>query len=198
GIQSFLFGAALCSLCLLYIYPIPSNTEEYWKVTAIDIFAKTGIIKYEKFISMILRLDYTQPVSDEYVTVMDTEFVDIPVCLYLPKSKSETPRRAVIYIHGGVFCLGSFKLRGLDALNRWTAKKLDAVVVGVDYRLAPQYKFPVPYEDCFTVVKYFLQDEILTKYGVDPTRIYIAGDSSGANLAAGVIQQVCFVFILRG
>lgn len=67
-----------------------------------------GIIKYEKFISMILRLDYTQPVSDEYVTVMDTEFVDIPVCLYLPKSKSETPRRAVIYIHGGVFCLGSF------------------------------------------------------------------------------------------
>ncbi|XP_004755622.1 arylacetamide deacetylase-like 2 [Mustela putorius furo] len=199
--KAFCLGL-LCALFAFCIYtPIPSNIEEYWKVTAIDISAKTGtfmamcletigIIKYEKFISMILRLDYTQPVSDEYVTVMDTEFVGIPVRLYLPKSKSETPRRAVIYIHGGVFCLGSFKFRALDALNRWTAKKLDAVVVGVDYRLAPQYKFPVPYEDCFTVVKYFLQDEILTKYGVDPTRICIAGDSSGANLAAGIIQQV--------
>lgn len=67
-----------------------------------------GIIKCEKCISMILRLDQTQPVSDEYVTVTDTEFVDIPVRLYLPKRKSETPRRAVIYIHGGGFCLGSF------------------------------------------------------------------------------------------
>ncbi|XP_047584133.1 arylacetamide deacetylase-like 2 isoform X2 [Lutra lutra] len=191
----------LCALFAFCIYtPIPSNIEEYWKVTAIDIFAKTGtfmaiclenigIIKYEKFISMILRLDHTQPVSDEYVTVMDTEFVDIPVRLYLPKRKSETPRRAVIYIHGGGFCLGSFKNTAFDALNRWTAKKLDAVVVGVDHRLAPQHKFPVPYEDCFTVVKFFLQDEILTKYGVDPTRICIAGDSSGGNLAAGVIQQ---------
>ncbi|XP_059021221.1 arylacetamide deacetylase-like 2 [Mustela lutreola] len=199
--KAFCLGL-LCALFAFCIYtPIPSNIEEYWKVTAIDISAKTGtfmamcletigIIKYEKFISMILRLDYTQPVSDEYVTVMDTEFVGIPVRLYLPKSKSETPRRAVIYIHGGGFCLGSFKFRALDALNRWTAKKLDAVVIGVDYRLAPQYKFPVPYEDCFTVVKYFLQDEILTKYGVDPTRICIAGDSSGANLAAGIIQQV--------
>ncbi|XP_047584144.1 arylacetamide deacetylase-like 2 isoform X4 [Lutra lutra] len=192
----------LCALFAFCIYtPIPSNIEEYWKVTAIDIFAKTGtfmaiclenigIIKYEKFISMILRLDHTQPVSDEYVTVMDTEFVDIPVRLYLPKRKSETPRRAVIYIHGGGFCLGSFKNTAFDALNRWTAKKLDAVVVGVDHRLAPQHKFPVPYEDCFTVVKFFLQDEILTKYGVDPTRICIAGDSSGGNLAAGVIQQI--------
>ncbi|XP_032708555.1 arylacetamide deacetylase-like 2 [Lontra canadensis] len=192
----------LCPLFAFCIYtPIPSNIEEYWKVTAIDIFAKTGtfmaiclesigIIKYEKFISMILRMDHTQPVSDEYVTVMDTEFVNIPVRLYLPKRKSETPRRAVIYIHGSGFCLGSFKNTAFDALNRWTAKKLDAVVVGVDHRLAPQHKFPVPYEDCFTAVKFFLQDEILTKYGVDPTRICIAGDSSGGNLAAGVIQQV--------
>lgn len=57
---------------------------------------------------MIFRLDYTQPQSDEYVTVTDTEFLDIPVRLYLPKRKSETARRAVIYVHGGAFCFGSF------------------------------------------------------------------------------------------
>lgn len=66
-----------------------------------------GIMRYEEFISMIFRLDYTQPLSDEYITVTDTTFVDIPVRLYLPKRKSETRRRAVIYFHGGGFCFGS-------------------------------------------------------------------------------------------
>ncbi|XP_038288622.1 arylacetamide deacetylase-like 2 isoform X3 [Canis lupus familiaris] len=79
---------------------------------------------------------------------------------------------------------------GFDSLNRWTANKLDSVVVGVDYRLAPQHHFPVQFEDCLAAVKFFLQDEILAKYGVDPTRICISGDSSGAGLAAGVTQQV--------
>lgn len=71
-------------------------------------FESIGTMKYEEVISMLLRLDYTQPVSDEYVTVMDTTFVHVPVRLYLPKRKSETPRRAVIYLHGGAFCFGSF------------------------------------------------------------------------------------------
>lgn len=71
-------------------------------------FENLGIMSFEDFISMIFRLDYTQPLSDEYVTVTDTAFTDIPVRLYLPKRKSETPRRAVIYFHGGAYCLGSF------------------------------------------------------------------------------------------
>lgn len=71
-------------------------------------FENLGIISFEDFISIIFRLDFTQPLSDEYVTVTDTAFTDIPVRLYLPKRKSETPRRAVIYIHGGAYCLGSF------------------------------------------------------------------------------------------
>lgn len=71
-------------------------------------FENLGIMSFEDFISMIIRLDYTQPLSDEYVTVTDTAFTNIPVRLYLPKRKSETPRRAVIYIHGGAYCFGSF------------------------------------------------------------------------------------------
>lgn len=71
-------------------------------------FENIGIMTYEDFISMIFRLDYTQPLSDENVTVTDTAFTDIPVRVYLPKRKSETPRRAVIYIHGGAYCFGSF------------------------------------------------------------------------------------------
>lgn len=71
-------------------------------------FENIGIMRYEEFMSMIFRLDYTQPLSDEYISVTDTAFNNIPVRLYLPKRKSETPRRAVIYIHGGAFCFGSF------------------------------------------------------------------------------------------
>ncbi|GAB1287563.1 Arylacetamide deacetylase-like 2 [Apodemus speciosus] len=137
-----------------------------------------GVMRYEEFASMIISLDYTQPYSDEHITVTDTTFVDIPVRLYLPKRKSEAPRRAVIYFHGGGFCFGSCKQRAFDFLNRWTANKLDAVVVGVEL------------EDGLTAVKFFLQDKILTKYGVDPTRIAVSGDSSGGTLTAAVAQQM--------
>ncbi|KFO32805.1 Arylacetamide deacetylase-like 2 [Fukomys damarensis] len=135
-------------------------------------------------------MDYTEPLSDEYITVIDTDFLHIPVRLYVPRRKAETLRRAIIYMHGGAFCFGSFKQRAFDFLNRWTANKLDAVVVGVDYRLAPQHHFPAQFEDGVTAVKFFLQDKILSKYGVDPSRICISGDSSGGTLAAAVTQQV--------
>nr|XP_021484366.1 arylacetamide deacetylase-like 2 [Meriones unguiculatus] len=79
-------------------------------------------------------------------------------------------------------------MQSYDDLNRWTANKLDAVVVGIDYRLAPQYPFPAALEDCVLVVKFLLQDKILEKYGVDPARICISGDSSGATLAAAATQ----------
>ncbi|XP_003511718.1 arylacetamide deacetylase-like 2 [Cricetulus griseus] len=201
GFKALCLGL-FCVSFLSYIYtPIPDNIEETWKVMALDAAAKTctlmalcleniGVMRYEEFISMIISLDYTQPLSDEHVTVTDTTFVDIPVRLYLPKRKSEAPRPAVIYFHGGGYCFGSFKQRAFDFLNRCTAKKLDAVVVGMDYRLAPQHHFPAQFEDGITAVKFFLQDKILAKYGVDPTRIAISGDSSGGTLAAAVTQQV--------
>uniref|UniRef100_A0A4X1STK4 Alpha/beta hydrolase fold-3 domain-containing protein n=1 Tax=Sus scrofa TaxID=9823 RepID=A0A4X1STK4_PIG len=201
GLKALLFGL-LCVLFASHIYvPVPGNIEEYWKVMALDAIAKTctfvalcfeniGIMRYEEFMSMIFRLDYTQPLSDEYISVTDTAFNNIPVRLYLPKRKSETPRRAVIYIHGGAFCFGSFKQKAFDFLNRWMANKLDAVVVGLDYRLAPQYRFPAQFEDSITAIKFFLQDKILEKYGVDPARICISGDSSGGTIAAAVTQQV--------
>ncbi|XP_049723395.1 arylacetamide deacetylase-like 2 [Elephas maximus indicus] len=201
GFKALCFGL-FCILFASHIYtPIPDNIEESWKVMVLVAGAKTctflalfleniGIMRFEEFFSMIIVLDYTQPLSDEYITVTDTTFIDIPVRLYLPKQKSETPRRAVIYMHGGGFCLGSFKQTAYDFLNRWTANRLDAVVVAVDYRLAPQYHFPVQLEDGITAVKFFLQDKILKKYGVDPSRICVSGDSSGGTLTAAVIQEM--------
>ncbi|XP_053077271.1 arylacetamide deacetylase-like 2 isoform X2 [Acinonyx jubatus] len=187
GFKTLCFGLTLI-LFAYYIYtPLPENIEEPWKATLLE---NMGLIRYAEFFSMLLKLDHTVLISDENITVMDTKFTDIPVCLYLPKKKSESQRRAVIFIHGGAFVMGSCRQTAYDFLNRWTANKLGAVVVGIDYRLAPQYQFPVPLEDVISVVRFFLQDNILAKYGVDPSRICISGDSSGGTLAAKVTQLV--------
>lgn len=66
-----------------------------------------GLMKYEEVFSAIAAAHYTKPISDENITVIDTNFSDIPVRLYLPKRKSERRRPAVIYIHGGIFVFGS-------------------------------------------------------------------------------------------
>ncbi|CAH6779102.1 Aadacl2fm1 [Phodopus roborovskii] len=79
-------------------------------------------------------------------------------------------------------------MAGYDDINRWTANKLDAVIVGIDYRLAPQYQFPAALEDCVLVIKFFLQDKVLAEYGIDQTRICIVGESSGGTLTALVTQ----------
>ncbi|XP_032081579.1 arylacetamide deacetylase-like [Thamnophis elegans] len=133
---------------------------------------------------------YTPPTSDEKVIVTDTEFSHVPVRLYIPTKQSDVLKRAVIFIHGGGWCIGSATMKSYDLLSRWTSERLNAVVVSVDYRLAPKYRFPVAFEDVYSVSKYFLQSSILEKYNVDPSRIGIAGDSAGGNLAAAVTQQV--------
>ncbi|CAO2613049.1 Arylacetamide deacetylase-like 2 [Lemmus lemmus] len=199
GCRTVCFGF----LCVLFAYcvytPVPENIEEPWKVRLMDALIKMtslvgtlleniGLMKYEEIFSAISTAYFTKPISDENITVIDTNFSDIPVRLYLPKRKSERRRPAVIYIHGGIFVFGSCKISSNDDLNRWTANKLDAVVVGIEYRLAPQYRFPVALEDCVSASKFFLQDKVLAEYGVDPTRICVMGDSSGGTLAAAVVQ----------
>ncbi|KAL1777667.1 arylacetamide deacetylase-like 2 [Sigmodon hispidus] len=201
GYKTLCFGF----FCILFAYciysPLPENIEEPWKVRFMDVLIKMtshvatlleniGLMKYEEVFSTLATVHFTKPISDENITVTDTNFSDIFVRLYLPKKKSEKQRPAVLFIHGGVFVFGSCKMSAYDDLNRLTANRLDAVVVGIDYRLAPQYQFPVAFEDCLSVVKFFLQDKVLAEYGVDPSRICIMGESSGAALTASVIQRL--------
>ncbi|XP_020006918.1 arylacetamide deacetylase-like 2 [Castor canadensis] len=190
----------LCVVFAYYIHtPMPENFEEPWKIGLMDaamkmtsltglLFENIGLMKYEELFYSLTSLLLTKAISDENITVTDTNFSGIPVRLYLPKRKSERQRPAVIFLHGGAFVLGSCKLEAYDFLNRLVANQLDAVVVGADYRLAPQYHFPVSLEDSIFAVKFFLQDKIPVKYDVDPTRICISGDSSGGMLATQVTQ----------
>ncbi|XP_040469040.1 arylacetamide deacetylase-like [Falco naumanni] len=189
-------------LLAYYVYtPIPEDSEEPWKLMLItasfraighlaEVADRLGLMHYMEVLMLITAADYVAPMSDENVTVIDTEFSNIAVRLYLPQKASDGLRRAVIYFHGGGWCLGQAGMKSYDHLTRWTSNRLNAVVVSVSYRLAPKYRFPVQFEDVYSVTKFFLQSSILSQYEVDPERVCVAGDSAGGNLAAAVAQQL--------
>lgn len=181
--------------------PLPDNIEEPWRLIWTSIQVKTvinlatfaellGINHFMNTVMFYMSLQEVPPTSDENVTVMDTTFNNVPVRIYIPKRKSETLRRGLFYIHGGGWCLGSAASSGYDFLSRRTANRLDAVVISTNYRLAPKYHFPNQFEDVYNAVRWFLRQDVLDKYGVDPKRVGISGDSSGGNLAAAVTQQL--------
>src|SRR4051794_18083334 len=72
---------------------------------------------------------------------------DLPLRIYTPQAWSRRPRPVVLNFHGGGFVLGS--ARQCDWICSTVAADLDAVVVSVDYRLAPSHKFPAAVEDCY-------------------------------------------------
>ncbi|XP_061575462.1 arylacetamide deacetylase isoform X2 [Cololabis saira] len=141
---------------------------------------------------IITVVEKIAPVSDEHVKVTEEKFDGVEVVLYQPKLQegNNDLRRAVIYLHGGGWCLGSSRMSPYDLLARKMVTELDAVVLSVEYRLAPAHHFPVPYEDVHRVVKHFFQKRVLAQYSVDPGRVAVSGDSAGGNLAAAVSQQL--------
>uniref|UniRef100_A0AAZ3SML9 Neutral cholesterol ester hydrolase 1a n=1 Tax=Oncorhynchus tshawytscha TaxID=74940 RepID=A0AAZ3SML9_ONCTS len=127
------------------------------------------------------------------VRVSDVDFDKVPVRVYEPPAAGGGDgglRRAVMFYHGGGWALGTTKMGSYDVLCRQMSDELNAVVVSVEYRLAPEVHFPVQYKDCLAAAKHFLELGILGKLSVDPQRVAVSGDSAGGNLAAAVAQQV--------
>ncbi|XP_056664179.1 arylacetamide deacetylase-like isoform X2 [Monodelphis domestica] len=186
-----------CVLIAYYCYtPVPDKIEQQWELMMIWSFMRIQMHIAPLFEMLgfrpfpLLEILVVPPTSDENVTVTDTLFNNVPVRVFVPKQKSSTLRRAVFYIHGGGWVTGSAAWDPYDELGRWMVERLDAVVVSTDYRLSPQYHFPTQFEDVYDALRWFLRKKVLAEYGVDPTRICIAGDSAGGNLAAAVNQKL--------
>nr|XP_055058153.1 neutral cholesterol ester hydrolase 1a [Misgurnus anguillicaudatus]XP_055058154.1 neutral cholesterol ester hydrolase 1a [Misgurnus anguillicaudatus]XP_055058155.1 neutral cholesterol ester hydrolase 1a [Misgurnus anguillicaudatus] len=200
----------LCGITLLtiavahYVYiPLPEQISEPWKLMLLDATFRgavwmgdvahwMGLSHSVRVInSAIIGFESLVPITNTEIRVEDTLFDGVSVRVYHPNGKKEGKlRRAVVFIHGGGWALGAPKLGSYDSLCRQMAADLEAVVVNVDYRMAPDVHFPVPYDDCVKAAKHFLSVETLEKYSVDPERVAVCGDSAGGNLAAAVAQRI--------
>ncbi len=101
---------------------------------------------------------------------------DIPIRIYTPEGV-DLP--ILLYFHGGGWVAGS--VEAVENIGRAIADRAGHIVTNVDYRLAPEHKFPAGLEDCYAAVKWAAEHG--GELGGDPARIVVAGDSAGGNFA---------------
>jgi acetyl esterase len=115
---------------------------------------------------------------DHKITGVDHE---IPVRIFFPSDKGEL-NRILIFFHGGGWVIGNIDSYTKVCSNM--AKQTGHIVISVDYRLAPEHRFPAGLEDCYTVTKEIFENAAL--FDVKKEDITLIGDSAGGNLAAVV------------
>lgn len=108
---------------------------------------------------------------------------EIAVRVYRPTANEAAP--VVVFLHGGGWVLCD--LDSHDGTCRRIANDSGCVVVATDYRRAPEFRFPVPVEDCYAALLWAHANA--ADIGGDPDRVAIFGDSAGGNLAAAVAQM---------
>jgi acetyl esterase len=108
---------------------------------------------------------------------------EIPIRIYAPDIQKPAP--ALIYFHGGGWVLGN--LDGHDGVCRSLANQAQCAVVSVDYRLAPEAKFPAAVEDSYAATEWVAANA--GELGIDANRIAVGGDSAGGNLASVITHM---------
>jgi acetyl esterase len=131
--------------------------------------------------AMMAAADGPAPPGPEMAAVRDALVSvsggHVPVRVLTPGGR---PRAVIVYYHGGGWVLGA--LDEVDALGRQLAHRTGSVVVLVDYRLAPEFRFPIAVDDSWAALRWTA--EHLTELAGAPSPLIVAGDSAGGNLAA--------------
>jgi acetyl esterase len=165
---------------------MPLNAES---LAVLDILQKNGVQPLTAFEPAAGRAYFdavfaTKPEDQEAVATVRE--LSIPVAggtlharLYAPKAG---PLPVLVHYHGGGWVL--MGLGTHDGYCRQLANASGAAVVAVEYRKAPEFKAPIPVNDCFTALKWVVANA--ADLGVDASRIGVVGDSAGANLSAAV------------
>ncbi|KAM7083910.1 arylacetamide deacetylase-like 4 isoform X2 [Mycteria americana] len=133
------------------------------------ILEKTGLcsqITFGRYVRQGRKLGV-----DPKLFIQDLQFNKVPVRVYQPKATSDGRRRDTY-----------------EKVCRYISRESESVVVSVQYRLAPEHKYPAAYEDCLNATIHFMKN--IEHYGVDPANVIVCGDSAGGNLAAAVSQTL--------
>jgi acetyl esterase/lipase len=135
--------------------------------------------------------------------VVLNEKMGLWVRLYLPSShlQQQTEKRRlplIVYFHGGGFCLASPALPDYHNFTLKLAASVGAIVVSVAYRLTPEHRLPAAYDDCIKALQWVsshavdggdFERDLWLDFQADFSRVYLLGDSAGANIANHVLLQ---------
>ncbi len=136
------------------------------------------------------ELDHTRQTLDALVAALPADLTGVrvedrrtpgvDVRIFTPEQRSADLAPAVLDIHGGGFAVGPLALD--DGPNADLVRATGAVVVSVDYRLAPEHPYPAAAEDCYAALRWLVAHA--EEVGADPRRVAVLGDSAGGGLAA--------------
>ncbi|GFN74085.1 presenilins-associated rhomboid-like protein, mitochondrial [Plakobranchus ocellatus] len=186
----------------VYLYsPAPQGVEDPRLVQAYVAFYRLAdlvasvvhFVTGASTVSVIraqLEMVYMPLMNPSILQVDDLHMEGIEVRLYRPWQADSIPEShrmpCIIYFHGGGWAF--FSIDSYDTVTRQLSENTGVAVIAVQYRLAPEYPFPIPFDDCLRVTRHILHHGEI--YQLDPQRVAIAGDSTGANLAAAVALRL--------
>jgi len=124
------------------------------------------------------------PVGKTENRIVPTATGGVPIRIYTPVASGGDPMPALVYYHGGGFVIGNIDTH--DGPCRMLANEGGFRVIAVDYRLAPEHKFPAALDDAFAALSWVVANA--AEIGVDANRLAVGGDSAGGALAAEVAQ----------
>ena len=148
-----------------------------------DFYAAVRTTPFEELSPTEARALYSagQVPSTEVVhEIRDVQAGSIPCRLYRPSVKTDLG--LLVFFHGGGWVIGD--LNSHDGVCRSLANKSGHAVLSVDYRLAPEHKFPIPFDDCWASVEWVIENA--KSLNINPKKIAVSGDSAGGNLASAV------------
>ena len=151
------------------------------KVTDIEDKLQASRVFYERLIPLAGEAEAVHKVENRTIAFPDRQ---INIRLYKPHNAKTAP--AIVYFHGGGFFKGSIESH--DRPLRQLANLSGAIIISVDYRLAPEYRFPHGLNDCIDTTQWIIDHA--AKLGIDSHRIAVAGDSAGGTLATAVAGKL--------
>ncbi|KHJ46327.1 hydrolase, alpha/beta domain protein [Trichuris suis] len=168
-------------------FPVPPMSERFqlqafkhvgvsWQV----VWTRFTVHSFCRVLSWIHRLK-----ERHNLKVEDVVLGGVPCRVYIPESPDTDA--AIVFIHGGGFVL--LNVPSYDLITRLLAKVTNMVTISVEYRLAPEHRFPSAVDDSESVILYLLS-EGYKRYNFSANKLTLMGDSAGGNLAAVVTQRL--------